>query len=278
MVGRRVADSGRGRRGQLEIEQVAAAGEVERSGRQGVALVLLEDVFDVLAGEGVSLGGVADGAGDRLAAVDVGQGDDMVDVEAWLEAAGAELAVVGFGLGAQGVEGQQPGGIAGAAAAFAQVFGVVGVLEVAVALVAARVGGDQVVGMIEAEPVGEGMQGQALGGVECGHRVAVGVDDDAAAVGDPHDAGHGRVGGHRRQRAQGGGFQGEEFARGLAGLLVEAHVGHCLQPLARGDVERVEGGRHLQAGEEVVFDVADEVLDLPLFVGLAHVAGAGAKP
>jgi len=35
---------------------------------------------------------------------------------------------------------------------------VVGVLEVAVALVAARVGGDEVVGVIEAEPVGESLE------------------------------------------------------------------------------------------------------------------------
>ena len=31
----------------------------------------------------------------------------------------------------------------------------------------------------------------------------------------------------------------------------------------------------LQAGEEVLLDVADDVFDAALFVGLAHVAGAG---
>ena len=52
--------------------------------------------------------------------------------------------------------------------------------------------------VIETEAVGERHEGEALRGVEGGHGVTVGIKDDATSVGDPHDARHGGVGGHRR--------------------------------------------------------------------------------
>jgi hypothetical protein len=58
--------------GQFDVEQVGAAGEVERAGRGGVAGALFEDVFDVLAGVGLGLDGVLDGKRDFLRAVDCG--------------------------------------------------------------------------------------------------------------------------------------------------------------------------------------------------------------
>ena len=119
--------------------------------------------------------------------------------------------MVVFGAGTERVEAQEPLGVAGAAALVEEFLDVIGVLEVAVALVAAGMGGDEVVGVVEAEAVGKGVEGEALGGVERGHGVAVGVEDDAAAVGDPHQAGDRGVGGLARQRTQGGLFDGEEF-------------------------------------------------------------------
>ncbi len=90
--------------------------------------------------------GVVDGEGDFFGTVDVGEGDDFVDVDAGVEVAGAELLVVGFGLRTEGVEAQQPLGVAGAAALVEEFLDVIGVLEVAVALVAAGMGGDEIVG------------------------------------------------------------------------------------------------------------------------------------
>ena len=57
----------------------------------------------------------------------------------------------------------------GAAALVEEFLDVVGFFEVAVSLVAVGMGGDEVVGVIEAEAIGEGLEGEALGGVERGH-------------------------------------------------------------------------------------------------------------
>lgn len=94
--------------GEFEIEQVGAAGEMEGSGCRGVAGALFEDVFDVLAGVGLALDGVFDGEGDFFGAVDFGEGDDLVDMNALVEVAGGELLVIVFGVGTDGVEGEQP--------------------------------------------------------------------------------------------------------------------------------------------------------------------------
>ena len=197
-------------------------------------------------------------------------------MDALVEVAGFELLVIELGLRAEGVEGEQPFGVPGAAALFEEFLDVVGVFEVAVALVAAGVGGDEVVGVIEAEAVGEGVEGELLGGVEVGHGVAVGVQDDAAAVGDPNGAGDGDVGGHGWQRAQGGFFGGgEEFGGLLAGFLVVADVGDGVEPVAAGGVDGAEAVREVESGEQVFLHVADEVFDAAFFVGFAHGAGAG---
>jgi hypothetical protein len=53
-----------------DIEQILAPGEVKGGGRFVEASALLEQVGDVLAGEGIEYKGVLDGAGDGLAAED----------------------------------------------------------------------------------------------------------------------------------------------------------------------------------------------------------------
>ena len=57
---------------------------MQGAGLRGVAFALLEDVFDVLAGEGLALDGVVNGEGELFRAVDVGERDDFVDVDAGL--------------------------------------------------------------------------------------------------------------------------------------------------------------------------------------------------
>ena len=69
--------------------------------------------------------------------------------------------------------------------------------EVAVPLVAAGMGGDQLLVMVNAEPVGKGLEDQPLGGVTARHRIAIGLQPDPEAVVGPHGVGDARVG---RQR------------------------------------------------------------------------------
>lgn len=76
----------------------------------------------------------------------------------------------------------------------------VGIFKIATSFVAARVGGDQVVLVVEAEAIGERFENEALGDVGAGHRVAVGVKNNPATVGDTHGSGDGGIGSFGGQR------------------------------------------------------------------------------
>ena len=151
------------------------------------------------------------GASQVVLAVDVGEGDDFVDVGAGVKAALGELAVVVFSAGAQGVEAQQELGVAGFAALVEELLYVIGIFEVPVPLVAAGMSGNQIGPVIDAEPVGEEFEGEARGSVKGGNRVSIGVEHDAATVGDAHGACRTCVGWQRRQRFQMGSFFGKEI-------------------------------------------------------------------
>ena len=248
---------------------------MQGAGLERGPFALLEDVLDVLAGERLADDGVINGAGDLVGAVDIGDGDDLVDVRTGVEAAFFELLVVVFGLRAQGVKGLQPLGLTRSATLVEEFADMIGVFKITVSLVAARMGGDQVVGVVEAEPAGERFEGEPLRGVGGGHGVAVGVQDNATTIGDAHEAGDGGVGPLGRQRAQGGLFDLEEFHRGLAGFAMDAHVGDGFQPPPGGGIHRAKAGGDFQSGEEVFLHVADGVFHPAFFVGLAHIAGAG---
>lgn len=149
--------------GKFEVEQIAAASEVERTGCRCLALPLLKDVFDILAGVGLTLDGVLYGEGYFFRTVDFRESDDFVNMNAFVEVTLRELLMIVFGVGAHCVEGEQPFGVPSAAALVEEFLDMVGVLEVAVTLVAARMGCHEVMSVIEAESVMEGVEGQLLG-------------------------------------------------------------------------------------------------------------------
>ena len=93
-----------------------------------------------------------------------------------VEASLLEFAVVLVGAGSQRDEALEQALGGGLAALFEQGAGVVVMLEVAVALEAAQVPGDEAVVVIDAQPLGVALQGQALGGVLRGPGIAIGVE------------------------------------------------------------------------------------------------------
>ena len=129
--------------------------------------------------------------------------------------------------------------------------------------------------MIDAEPVGEEFEGEARGSVKGGNRVSIGVEHDAATVGDAHGACRTCVGWQRRQRFQMGFFFGKEIDGPLLCFAMDAEVGDLIHPVARGGVERAQRAGKFQAGQEVLFHVGDGVLHAAFFVSFSHVAGAG---
>lgn len=131
-------------------------------------------------------------------------------MSAGVEPARGQLLMVGFGLWAEGVKSQQQLALARGVAVGEEFFDVLGIFEVAVALVAAGVGGDELVVGIDAEPIGKAFEQQAGRGVGAGHGVAIGLANDAKAVGGAHGPSHAGVGWEGGQREQMGLFRGKE--------------------------------------------------------------------
>ena len=66
--------------GQIQFQQVLAAGQVQRSRRGTGAFALFEDVGDVFAAISLESQRVLEGSIDFLRAVDFAQGEDFLDV------------------------------------------------------------------------------------------------------------------------------------------------------------------------------------------------------
>ena len=122
-------------RGQVQVQQVLPPGQVQGRGHGGLAFPLFEDVGDVFAA--VSLEGqrVVQGAGDFVGAVDLAQGNDLLDVMRGVEPLFLELARVEIGLRSQAQEGLQEGLLARSLAMDQQFLDVVGIADVLAAVV-----------------------------------------------------------------------------------------------------------------------------------------------
>ena len=132
--------------------------------------------------------GVVEGAGGGFGTIDLTERDDFAHVMDRIEAALLEFAVVVVGTGGEGDEALEQALGGGLAALFEQGTGMVGVLEVAVSLVASPVAGEETVVVVDAQPVGIALQGQALRGVLGGHGIAIGVEGSARCASSLGDA------------------------------------------------------------------------------------------
>ena len=72
-------------------------------------------------------------------------------------------------------------------------------------------------------------------------------------------------------RAQLLAFEGEQIDGPFAGLAVDAHIGHGVEPAARGRIQCAEVG-DVEACEEVFLHISDAGLDATLLVPGADVA------
>src|ERR1039458_279838 len=77
-----VVVDGQVRLGDLQLEQVGPARELQGSGLGADALSCGQDVGDVLGAEGAQLQPVVQGAHDAFLAVQLGQGEDLAQVHA----------------------------------------------------------------------------------------------------------------------------------------------------------------------------------------------------
>jgi hypothetical protein len=99
-----------------------------------------------------------------------------------VEAFFLELAAVEFGFGAEVEERQQECLIAGLLALGEQILDVVRIGLVLAAIIAAEMSGDEFFVVKDVELSGFNFEGELLGGIEWGHGVTVGFENDAAAA------------------------------------------------------------------------------------------------
>jgi hypothetical protein len=117
---------------------------------------LFEDVSNVIAAEGSKFESVFEGASDFVGAIDFTQSHDFGDVNPGIEATILKLAIILLGMRAESVKAQEQFGVASLASLIEQVLDVIWVFEVSVPIVATGMGGNQLLVMINAEPIGEG--------------------------------------------------------------------------------------------------------------------------
>ena len=148
----------------------------------------------------------------------------------------------------------------------------IGVLDIAMAVVAADVTGDELVLVVDAQVVGVELEAERGPGIFGRHRVGVGVHPHAELAAGPGRQNGPQVVRPRRQRSQARALGCEQLDGRAFGGAVQADVGHGVQPLPAGGIE-VGKVAQLQAGQEVLLDVADGVFHAAFFVGLANATG-----
>src|SRR5262249_52583422 len=129
-------------RGDVDVEEIDATGELQRTGLGEGASTRLQDVGDVLGAEGLEREAIGEGAGDAVGGVDLGQRQDLADVMAGVEALLLEAVVIGLSIRRQCQEAQHQPLLSGSAAPGDQALGVLVILDVLVAGIAARMAGD----------------------------------------------------------------------------------------------------------------------------------------
>ena len=129
---------------------------------------------------------------------------------------------------------------AGGASLREQRLRMVGILDVLMAVVAARMAGDELILMVDADPLGVGLEGHARAGIFGGHRIAVGVQRHAELAGGAHRGDCCAVVGHGIERLEMGLLFGKQVQRAAMRLAVQAHIGDGVEPDSGGGVERAE--------------------------------------
>jgi len=152
-------------------------------------LLLAEDVGNVIAAECFKFESVFDGASDFVRAVNFTQGHDFGDVNPGIEATFLKLAMILLGTRAESIKTQEQFGVAGLTSLIEQILDVIWVFEVPVPIVATGVAGNQLLVMINAEPIGEGFEHQPLGSIKAWHRITIGIKHDTETIVSAHGIG-----------------------------------------------------------------------------------------
>ena len=127
----------------------------------------------------------------------------------------------------------------------------IGILDVLVAIEAAKMPGDEPVLMVNTEPLGIGLHREPLARELGRHRVAVGIQSDAELSGRAQVEHPRQIIGIRIRGSQEPAFLGKEVNGAPVRLAVLAHVGDLVEPRLRGRIDGREVGE-VRAVQEVL--------------------------
>ncbi len=146
----------------------------------------LEDVGDVLAAEGLEVARVVERPRHCFGAVYFAERDDLLHVMPGVEPACGELGVIDFGAWWERKEASELALRPRAAPLGQQGARMIGIFDVAATIVGSPVTSDELVPMVDAEPIGIGLERELLRGVLRRHRVAVRLERHPEAVRGTH--------------------------------------------------------------------------------------------
>jgi len=195
--------------GQIQVQEILSAGQVQSGRWESRSFPLFEDVGDIFATVGLEGQRVLESAVNFLRTVDFAQGDDFLDVVRRVEALVLQLAGVSLGVRTQGQEGQQKSLVAGFFALYQQILGMIGIGHVLAAVVTAGMSGDEFFVVKEQQLIGVELEGELLRGVEGRHRIAVGGQDNATTSVGANGSDDGTIVGHDGQGLESRFFLGE---------------------------------------------------------------------
>ena len=255
----------------LDIEEIGSSGKVQRAWFGQASRALLQEIGDVLAGEGLKEEGILHDPFHGLGAVDFAQGNDLAHMVGWIDAPVLELPVVVVCFGAKRDKAHEDLLVGGLFALSDQLLGMIRVLDVLVPVIGSWMAGDELIVVIDADPVGIGFEGQPCSGMLGGHGVVIGVNGDTKLRRSPHLPYGADVAGMGGKGLEAGFFFFEHFQGFSSGLPMDAHIGNGIEPETRGGIDGLEGGR-LEPGKEIFFHISYPIFHTPLLVALANAA------
>src|SRR5215831_13352154 len=259
----------------VDVEQIMATGELQRSWfRQGPG-PRFQDVGDVFGAERLKGEPVGDGARHEVGRIDLRQGEDFADVMAGIEPALLQAVVIGRRIGREREKAQHQALFAGAPALRQQSLDMVGVFDVLVPTIVASVAGDELVVEVDANPVRISFDRQSTVSIADGDGIMIGVHCDAELARSNTGEGACDVIGMWVERPEMRSFLQQQIDGSLLCLAVDAHVGDGIEPDLCGGLDGSELGQ-LEPVEEILFDVANAGFDASL--ARATLQASMAKP
>src|SRR5215471_6427899 len=141
------------RRGEAHVQEIAAAGEMERAGFRSKAGALLHQVRNIVGGEGLVDKSILHRPRYGLRGINVAQGHNFAHVVMWVQASRFELEVIGLGARREREKAHEDFMISGFFALLQQGLGVIGIFDILESVILAGMAGNELVPEVNTQAI-----------------------------------------------------------------------------------------------------------------------------